>query len=271
MASSVFHDPRPVYFTSTGQPCAGGSLKFFATGTTNPQDVYSDADLSTNIGAVVALGSDGRSSTNIFTDDSLTYRAQLFDANGSLQFDVDPINPAASSGNTIPDLIAGYFLSNDGTQPLWDIVRQLPDPTGQANKIVSTDGTNFTWIAAPSDGAAGAAGTNANVTVTPTSVKWNNGSGNLFFIQTGTGSAPASGIPSTGVDITFPVAFNATPVFVKVTVTSNTFANEGKLVNDAVTTKTATGFSVKFDTNTSSDSIISAVPFDWIAFGTIGS
>ena len=276
MTSSVFTEPSPQYRTATGDVCAGGSLQFFATGTLNPQDVYSDSALSTNIGSTVALGSDGRATggsgtITVYLDDSLQYRAQLFDANGAKQWDVDPVNPQATGGNTIPALVAGYILSNDGSQLLWDLIRQLPDPTGQANKVLSTDGTNFSWIAKPADGAAGAAGTNAAVTVTSTSVKWSNGTGDLFFIQTGTGSAPASGIPSTGVDITFPVAFKATPAFVKVTVTSNTFANEGKLVNDAVTTKTATGFSVKFDTNTSSDSIISAVPFDWIAFGTVSS
>lgn len=275
MTSSVFTEPSPQYRTATGDVCAGGSLQFFATSTLTPQDVFSDSALTTNIGATVNLGSDGRATggsgtITVYLDDSKTYRAQLFDANGAKQWDVDPVNPQATGGTTIPALVAGYFLSNDGSQLLWDLIRQLPDPTGQANKVLSTDGTNFTWIAKPADGGAGTNGTNANVTVTPSSVKWNNGTGDLFFIQTGSGSAPASGSKGTSTSVTFPVAFKAIAGVV-VTPTSNAFATAGYQATVSALNKSTTGFTASFDTNSSdgnNGNIISAVPFDWIAFGT---
>jgi len=160
MTSSVFTEPSPQYRDASGNVCAGGSLKFFASGTLNAQDVFSDSALATNIGATVPLGSDGRatsgtSTITVYLDDSLQYRAQLFDANGAKQWDVDQINPQAAVGNTIPALVNGYFLSNDGSQLLWDLIRQLPDPTGQSGKVLTTDGTGFSWIAKPADGTEG--------------------------------------------------------------------------------------------------------------------
>lgn len=278
MTSSVFTDPSPQYRTATGDVCAGGTLKFFASGTLNAQDVYSDSALTTNIGSEVSLGSDGRAdggsgTITVYLDDSLQYRAQLFDANGALQWDVDPVNPQSASGTTIPTLVSGDFLTNDGSQLLWDVIKQLPDPTGQSGKVVSTDGTTFTWIAKPADGGSGTNGTNASVTVTSTSVKWSNGTGDMAYIQSGSDSAPASGGHTSSKSITFPVAFKGTPkVFVNAT--SSTFASAGYLAALSVTGQTTTGFNVSFDTNSSDGSngnIVSALPFDWIAFGTIAA
>lgn len=275
MTSSVFTEPSPQYRDTSGNVCAAGSLKFFASGTLTAQDVFSDSTLATNIGATVPLGSDGRatsgtSTITVYLDDSLQYRAQLFDANGAKQWDVDPINPQAAVGNTIPALVNGYFLSNDGSQLLWDLIRQLPDPTGQSGKVLTTDGTGFSWIAKPADGTPGAAGTNASVTVTPTSVKWSNGTGDLFFIQGGSASATASGVPSTSQTVTFPTPFK-TLAGVYVISTGNSYATDGKLAIPAITAKTTTGFTVGLDTNTTTDNIFASVPFDWIAFGTIAA
>lgn len=278
MTSSVFTEPSPQYRDASGNVCAGGSLKFFATGTLNAQNVFSDSTLATNIGATVPLGSDGRatsgtSTITVYLDDSLQYRAQLFDANGAKQWDVDPINPQAAVSNSIPALVNGYFLSNDGSQLLWDLIRQLPDPAGQSGKVLTTDGTGFSWIAKPADGTAGTAGTNAAVTVTASSVKWSNGTGDLFFIQTGSGSAPASGSHTTQVSVTFATPFKTTPK-VMAAPTSASFASSGYLVALSVVNASTTGFTVSMDTNSSDGSngnIISAVPFDYVAFGTVAS
>jgi hypothetical protein len=223
MSGFLILDPRPVYFTQTGDP-------------------------------------------------TLSYRVQLYDANGALQFDQDNVSGGGGggAGGSIPALLTGKFLTNDGSQLLWADIRQLPDPTGQSGKVLSTDGANFTWIAKPADGAAGAAGTNAAVTVTPSSVKWSGGTGDLFYIQSGSGSAPAGGIPSTSVAITFPVPFK-TLIGVFPITTGNSYATAGKLGIPAITAKTTTGFTVAFDTNTTTDNIFASVPFDWIALGTIGA
>lgn len=274
MSSFLIYDPRPVYFTQTGEVAAGGTIQFFMAGTTTSQDVYGDSALTVNNGSVLTLGSDGRTSVDVWADGSKTYRIRLFDANNALQFDVDNVGlPGGGSGGAIPPLSTGKYLTNDGSQLLWASVRQLPDPTGQAGKIVSTDGANYTFISPPADGAAGANGTNANVTVSPSSVKWNNGTGDLFYIQGGSASAPASGGHTTSTHVTFPVAFK-TILKVEVSVTSTTMCSAGYLLAHSETNKSTTGFDVAFDSNSSDGSngnIIGSVPFDWIAFGTVAS
>lgn len=272
MSAFLMYDPRPVYFTQTGEAAAGGTLVFSMAGTATPQDVYGDEALTVNNGNTLTLGTDGRTSVEVWGDASLSYRVQLYDANGALQFDQDNVSGVGAGGaaGSIPSLATGQFLTNDGSQLLWATIRQLPDPTGQAGKVVGTDGTNYTFVAAPADGAPGAAGTNAAVTVTPASVKWSNGAGDMFFIQGGSASAPAGGIPSTSVAITFEVPFKALIGVFPIT-TGNSYATDGKLGIPAITAKTTTGFTVAFDTNTTTDNIFASVPFDWIAFGTIAA
>lgn len=274
MSAFLMYDPRPVYLTLTGEVAAAGTLKFFMAGTTTPQDVYGDSALTVNNGSTLTLGSDGRTSVEVWGDSSKSYRVQLFDANAALVFDQDNVSGAGGSGSgSVPSLATGKFLTNDGSQLLWASIRQLPDPTGQAGKIVGTDGTNYTFVPPPSDGAAGADGTNANVTVTSSSVKWNNGTGDLAFIQSGSGSAPASGGHNASASVTFPVAFKATPK-VFLSPTSSTVASASYLPVYAITGQTTLGFNVAFDSNSSDGSngnFIADIPFDWIAFGTIGS
>lgn len=270
MTSSVFTDPSPQYRTATGDVCAGGTLKFFASGTLNAQDVYSDSALTTNIGAVISLGSDGRATggsgtITVYLDDALQYRAQLYDANGALQWDTDPVNPQATGGSTIPALVAGDFLSNDGSQLLWDVIRQLPDPTGHANQILSTDGTNFTFIAKPADGA------NAAVTLGSGSLRIGGTGGDDFLIQWGTGTAPASGTHTTTVNITYPTTFK-TFVHVGVSVTQQNFSQSDYLAATATIFRSVSGFSFLANTlsgSATAGNITSDVPFSWIAFGTI--
>lgn len=145
MSAFLIPDPRPVYFTSTGQVAAGGSLKFFQAGTTTPLDVYGDSNLFTNNGAVLALGSDGRTSVDVWGDGTQAYRVQLFDVNGGLQFDVDNVGLPGGSGNQIPTLQTGKVLSNDGAVLVWTDIQVVPDPTGQSGKFLSSDGTNTSW------------------------------------------------------------------------------------------------------------------------------
>lgn len=271
MSAFLIGDPRPVYFTTTGEVAAGGSLVFSMAGTATPQDVYGDEALTVNNGSTLTLGGDGRTSVDVWGDGSTPYRVQLFDANNALQFDVDNVGIPGGGGNAIPALVTGDFLTNDGSQLLWSPIRQLPDPTGQADKVLSTDGTNYTWITKPADGAAGSAGTDASVTVTPSSVKWSGGTGDLFYIQSGSDSAPASGGHTTSKSVTFPVAFKAIAAVI-VTPTTATAATAGYLPVFAVTGQLTTGFDVSFDSNSSdggNGSFVSAVSFNWVAFGTI--
>jgi len=244
-------------------------------GTATPQDVFGDSDLTVNNGSTLTLGTDGRTAVEVWGDPTLNYRIQLYDANGALVFDQDNVNGAGGAGSsgTIPALATGKFLTNDGSQLLWADVRQLPDPTGQADKVLSTDGTNFTWIAKPADGAAGAAGTNAAVTVAASSLKVGSGTGDLFFIQGGSSSAPASGGHTASKAVTFPTPFK-TILAVLPVITSTSFASAGYDATVSAINKSTSGFTFACNTNSSDGSngnIVSDVPFDWIAFGTIAA
>jgi len=266
-------DPFQTYFDLDGNLAAGGVLHFYEAGTTTDADVYGDEALSVNNGATIAIGTDGRPVDDIWGDGSLSYRCRVYASDGTLIRDRDNISLPGGTGNALPAMVSGEFLTSDGSNWLMAAIRQMLDPTGQANKIISSDGANALWIAKPTDGTPGTAGTNAAVTVTATSVKWSGGTGDLAYIQSGSGSAAASGGHTAGASVTFPVAFKGTPkVFVMPT--SSTFASAGYLAAVAVTGQTTTGFNVSFDTNSSDGSngnIVSALPFDWIAYGTIAA
>lgn len=268
MASFRILDQFPVFFDNAGNVAAGGALKFYQSGTTTPQDVYGDPALSVNNGSVLTLGSDGRPSADIWG--SGTYRVRLYAADGTLIAEKDDVELPGGAGTTIPALVSGKFLTNDGATLQWDSIEQVPDPTGQANKVLSTDGTNLIWIDKPTNGSSGA---NANVTVGASSLKVGLATGDLSLFQAGSSSAPASGSHTTSVSVTFPTAFKSV-VAVIVTPTGSGYATAGYLAIASVTTKSTTGFTVAFNSNSSdgsNGSFINPVPFDWFAFGTVAS
>jgi hypothetical protein len=266
-------DPFLVFFDLAGNLAAGGTLHFYEAGTTTDADVYGDNDLSTNNGATIDIGTDGRAVDDIWCDGSVSYRCRVYASDDTLIADRDDISMPGASSSTIPTLVSGDFLTNDGSTMSWAAIRQALDPSGASNKLIGSDGTNLVWVDKPADGTSGDAGTNADVTVTSSSVKWSDGSGDQFFIQTGTGSAAASGGHTASATVTFGTAFKALAA-VFVIPTSKTFASAGYQVANSITSKSTSGFDVYFDTNSSDGSngnIISAIPFDYVAFGTIAA
>lgn len=266
-------DPFQVYTDLTGKLAAGGTLHFYEAGTTTDADVFGDSGLQTNNGPTIAIGTDGRAEDDIWGDSSVSYRCRVYAADGTLIRDRDNISSPAAAAGALPAMVAGDFLSTDGSVWLMAAVRQMLDPTGQVNKLIGSDGTNAVWVDKPSNGTAGANGTNAAVTVTPSSVKWSNGTGDLFMIQGGSSSAPASGSKGTSVSVTFPTAFKTILIAFPV-ITSNSFAVSGYQATISSLNKSTTGFTASFDTNSSDGSngnIVNPVPFDWIALGTVAS
>ncbi len=84
---------------SNGNNLSGAKLYFYITGTTTPQDVYSDAALNTSLGAVVTADSGGKF-VGIYLDPLLTYRAVLKTSDGaSTIYDLDPIGSGGSAGD----------------------------------------------------------------------------------------------------------------------------------------------------------------------------
>jgi hypothetical protein len=261
---------NPQFFTIDGEVLAGGSLTFSESGTSTPADTYNGPDLGTANANPVVLDSSGRASTDIWGDTN--YRVVLKDALGAVQWTRDNVEIPGGGGTSIPSLVSGEFLTNDGTVLSWAEIRQVPDPSGQNNKVLGTDGTSITWVAKPSNGSDGTPGTNAAVTASDDSYLIGNGTSgdDLAYMQFGDDSAPASGGHTASKSVTFPASFKDAPrIFVEVS--GSGFASAGYLVMHAITVSSATGFTVVFNTNSSdggNGNIISSLPFYWAAFGT---
>lgn len=256
----------PQFFTIDGEVLAGGSLTFSESGTSTPADTYNGPDLGTPNANPVVLDSAGRAETDIWGNTN--YRVVLKDALGAVQWTRDNVEIPGGDGTTIPTLVSGEFLTNDGTVLEWAAVRQVPDPSGQNNKVLGTDGTNITWVTKPSNGTPGS---NAAVTVTKTSTTIGDGvSGDdLFWVQSGTGSAPASGTENTQVSITFPTAFKALSGVLAIPTIAGVTGG-GYNAIPAVTSSSTTGFTLQMSINggAGAPTINVAIPFMWVAFGT---
>lgn len=266
-------DPFQVYTDLTGKLAAGGNLHFYEAGTTTDADVFGDSALTVNNGATIAIGTDGRAEDDIWGDGTTSYRCRVYAADGTLIRDRDNISLPGSGSATLPAMVAGEFLTTDGSNWLMAAIRQALDPAGATNKVMASDGTNLVWIDKPKDGAAGTPGANAAVTATASSLKAGSGTGDLFFIETGSGSAPASGGHVASTTVTFATPFKTVPKVFPV-VTSTSFATAGYHVALSAINASTTGFTVSFDTNSSDGSngnIVSAVPFDYVALGTIAA
>lgn len=263
-----FIDQLPQFFNASGQVLSGGQLAFYESGTTTPLNTYTDDTLTQANPNPLELDSTGRPTADIWMNGN--YRVVLMDGTGATIWTRDNVQQPGGTTFSLPALVAGQFLSNNGTAPLWAPVVQVPSPAGASGKVLSTDGSNLFWIPAPTNGTPGTPGTNASVTVTATDVKWSGGSGALAHYQMGAASAPTSGNHTTTTTVTFPIPFATTPV-VMASVSNSAFASSGYLVALAITNVSTTGFTIAFDTNSSDGSngnIIAPVPFNWIAFGT---
>lgn len=257
----------PVYLDQSGQPASGGSLRFYEAGTTTPKSVYGDQALTVDNGSEVTIGSDGRTEVDTWGDGA--YMVRLYDADGTLLAEADDVEVAGGTGSAIPALVDGYFLTNNGALLLWAPILQMPDPTGQDGKYPVASGAGYVLQSPPEapvvpdpDIVIGDDTFRAGITDDSTK----------FYIQTGTGEAPASGSRNTTEAIEFPVPF-ATLWHVSVTQQHNGVTADSHIPAQSNTTQSVAGFTVRFSTDENSESsvwnIINPVPFSWMAIGTI--
>lgn len=254
--SQRFYNPAPVFADLLGlEPLAGGSLQFYDQGTTTPKGTWSDSDLTVANQNPVPLDSSGRANTNIWLDGGYTVVLRAADGTSVWTRDVDD---GAAGGATIPTLQNGQFLTNDGSNLQWGEVLQVPDPTGSSGKVLGNDGANLIWEEKPA------------APVLPVQNFSNRVKIGTYLRQWGSSSAPASGSRQTAVSVTFPVPFSSAPTFVGVMPTNVTHAAGGQIGVPAVTAKSATGFSVQFDTDDfgqTNANFSGPIPFDWAAEG----
>lgn len=274
MSSFRILDPFQVYTNDDGTLAIGGSLTFYEAGTTTPEDVYADKDLTVNNGSSVAIGTNGKATKDIWGDATKSYRVRVYSVNNTLLDDVDYIGAVGAGGLVIPSLQTGEFLTNNGTSLLWSAIRQMLDPSGAAGKYLVSNGTAWTFENKPTDGDAG---TNAAVTVSTGFASIGDGSTtqDLLAIQWGSETAPASGTPGTSKAVSFGTAFKAIN-YVGINVTGTGYNSVGFYATPQALNKTTTGFTGSFNVaahqggSNSDANITGNIPFDWFALGTIG-
>lgn len=267
MAAFRILNQFPVYHDSQGRLADGGSLRFYASGTTTPKDVYGDPGKLVNNGSSVTVGTDGRTLVDVWGDGA--YRVRLYDHDNTLIAEADDVEVAGGTGQSIPALVTGHFLTNNGALLLWTPIREMPDPTGQDGKFPVASGDSYVLQSPPEPPVI----PEPDIIVTESSFRGGTTSSSTkFLIQTGSGSAPSSGGRDTNSSVTFPVAF-AKLQHVSVTQRHNGVTSNAAIPRQTNTAQSNTGFSVRFSTDDNSTwagwNITSQVPFDWMAIGTV--
>lgn len=248
------------YFLDDGSVNAGGSITFYETDLTTLKDTFSDPDLTVPNSNPVLLDADGRLSTDVWG--SGVYGAVLKDSLGTIIETRNNIQSGADPGLVIPALIANAFLTNDGSNLLWSLISQVPDPTGSNGNWLTTDGSNFIWAPLPTP-------TLPTIVITATSIKINN-----LLIQWGTGVMPAPGTSSASVTVNFGTAFSAPPYFVGLTQTQGPGAtSKGGMLILGASSQSASSFTANGDINlfTTGAYITRTTNFQWYAVGPVAA
>lgn len=274
MPAFQFYNPAPVFFDLLGlEPVNGGFLYFYDRGTTNDRDTWSTPemavpDLNPN---PVPLDSAGRAEAPIFLDGE--YSVVCKDSLGATIWTRDVV-PSGDAALTIPELETGEFLTNDGVNLLWAVIRQMPDATGSTGQIPVTNGggaNGYTLQDIPE-------APTLDVVVGASSVRIGDGSSTTKWLeQAGSASAAATGTKTATASVVFPTAFTSLLNISLVPTSASSCATANIIPGWAITAKSATGFTVTFSTltgGTSADSftgsnIVNSVPFDWNATGTL--
>lgn len=264
MAAFQLFNKITTWYGSSGQILAGGYMEFHVAGTTTPADVFGERALSTNNGSTIDMDASGRLEHECWADTTDAFFVEIFNSADVKQGEVSYVEVPGGSGQTIPVPSEGEFLTGDGTNFLTETIIQVPDPTGNANKILGTDGTLVQWVVKPADGEAGTSDIDVDehgYSVGDARVTW------------GTGTGTNVGGRTQSATVTFPVAFGSTPDHVDVTVSnSGTLSSFGNMPTHKIATKSTTGCTVVFTLSELDDSqsgydYNAAVTFSYIAFG----
>ena len=254
MAGYRLYDLNPVYFNLLAtQPADGGFLYFYDIGTTTPRATYSDRALTIPNSNPVLLDSTGRANVNVWLDGAYTVVCKQ--SNGVTIWTED-VDNGATSGTAIPSLVSGQFLTNDGTNLLWQALKQVPDPTGSSGKYLSTDGTSLLWQAVTIPAS--------QVSTTANSIKVID-----KLVQWGSATFPASGARQIAGSITFGTPYDSAALVV-LPIPTNIATIGQQIGAGAVLSKSATGATIQFDSDDfaqSNATFTSSFTFDWLAIG----
>jgi hypothetical protein len=142
-----FNNPYPQFLDSTPEAYSGGTLSFYASGTSTLQSVYSDEALSTPITNPVTLNAAGRATTDIFLQD-LEYKVVLKDSSGTTIWTADPVSARDSS--LIAKTLTGSGSPNGTVAGTAGSSTILPDfywdYTNRVLYVCTTTGTSSTAV-----------------------------------------------------------------------------------------------------------------------------
>lgn len=270
MASFRILDRFAVFYNLNGTaPAAGGWLRFYEAGTTNPKAVYADPELSTSNGDRIDLDGSGRMSLDAWGTGA--YRVRQFDADGSQVVEMDDVEIPGGAGAALPPFEPGY-LTNDSTQALWNEFPMLPDPTGQANKFPKSDGTGYVLAeiniptpAAPDIVITGDRDNGSlRVGISSNPTKW--------LLQWGSAQSPNTGQRQSAVDVTFPTSFNSNAIWADAVIESAGLTSTGLIAAKATPVLAPDKARFHFDTQdfgNNASRFNQVIPLRWIALGLV--
>lgn len=270
MSSFRILNQAPQYLLPDGSLNAGGSLTFYETDLTTLKPTWSDEAMTVLNSNPVVMDASGRTLADVWGDG--VYGVVMKDAAGDVIWTRNDVQQGGDPGATIPALQTGEFLTNDGSNLLWEPIRQVPDPAGHSGQVLYSDGSLSYWAALP----AVVDPPDPDIAVTSTSFQAGISSDNTkFFVLTGTGTAPNTGTKSTNQTINFATPFDALWNVI-VTVTTASATPSSSLPTLSVTgwtpgnasSSVTVNFNIPDDDSTANWKFSTTVPFAWTAIGT---
>lgn len=270
MSSFRILNQAPQYLLADGSVNAGGSLTFYETDLTTPKNTWSDEAMTTLNSNPVVMDAAGRTLTDVWGDGE--YGVVMKTAAGVTIWTRNNVKQSADAGATIPALQDGEYLTNDGSNLLWQPILQVPDPTGHSGQVLYSDGSLSYWAALPATPDP----PDPEIEVTATTFRAGISSDNTkYFMLSGTGTAPNTGTKFSSVAVAFSPAFDAL-WNVLITVTTSSTTPTAYLPTHSVTGWTfgnaSSGVTVNFnipdDDSNANFKFNSTIPFAWTAFGT---
>jgi hypothetical protein len=171
----------------------------------------------------------------VWADAADTYFVELYDADDVKMGDFDDYGVPGGPAQTVPIPDVGEYITGDGTNFILEDLtdRLVPDPSGNANKVLSTDGDSLLWIAKPADGADGVSDLSAVGLDGKT-------------IRTGSATGTSSGGRTQDVSVSYSTALDAAADFIGIEITSATLSSGGTMPSWSFTASSASGFTVRF-------------------------
>lgn len=153
MNTYIFTNPHFQPLSLAGERMPGAYLQFFLSETDTPTPVYGAVPPSSSLGPEVDSDSDGVFPI-IYMDPQVTYRVKLFNADDSLEWDVDPYTPPRDYASGSVVWFYGDAAARDVAYPpaLWQVLDgNNGTPDGRDRVPIIAGGT---YVAGDTGGAA---------------------------------------------------------------------------------------------------------------------